>query len=161
MAATAVFVAMCSSLISLRGTPHLAQRSAATMRARAAVRAGSDAPATSAAANSSNSTAAKVYVFDADLDVAPASLVWQFRRTARRKNLLGIRTIRDAPDTTRRPTVAIVALAIIGLSSSLDLFFALSRQWLPQTWLDPAADREEASSTRPDRRGRSSNRRHK
>jgi hypothetical protein len=94
---------------------------------------------TSAATNTS--AGGQTYEWSAERDVAPADKLWKFKRAAQRSNFLGIRTRESVPDPAGRlrPLVQVLVLSALGLALSVSLFFAFSRDLVPQAYVEPAA----------------------
>lgn len=80
----------------------------------------------------------RVFRWEGSEASVPADLLWKFRRER------GIRRRPPRPQGGQRRRAlsipAALALAAIAMSSGFDLFFALSRQVLPEHLLKPADD---------------------
>uniref|UniRef100_A0A7R9YIL7 Uncharacterized protein n=1 Tax=Diacronema lutheri TaxID=2081491 RepID=A0A7R9YIL7_DIALT len=106
------------------------------------------APDPLASANATVQVGGTSYEWSREADIAPAPFVWQLRRkAAQQPNLLGIRERAAPPGNVRQRAVQAVVLIALIVGCALSLFFGISRDLLPSSFVEePPALRADQSA---------------
>ena len=117
---------------------HGARRTAAATTFCARARAPTMDAQGNGSAPSNRAARGQTYEWSIDRDVAPADKLWMFKKALQLNNFLGLRTRESVPDPAGqlRPLVQALVLSALGLALGVSLFFAFSRDLVPQAYVE-------------------------